>query len=249
MEDRHAKENPDAKPCSQRRESQTKFRTCSRHSKPRRATPYTGHPNSSTKIALSEQFNLFAQEPVQESVQAPQRPEGLRYRQDFIPAATEQALIEQIAALPLQPFQFGPYEGKRRVASFGVRYDHGERKLQQADSIPDWLAPVIEDVEAFGGPATRIGQVLCTEYDIGVGIGWHRDRPHYDRVFGLSLGAACKFRFRRPVGASWERFTLGAQPRSIYLMSGPSRTVWEHSIPPVEARRYSITLRTLAAKS
>jgi alkylated DNA repair dioxygenase AlkB len=201
------------------------------------------------KTALSEQFNLFAQEPVQEPVLAPQGPEGLAYQQDFIPAATERALIEQIAALPLQPFQFGQYEGKRHVASFGIRYDHGHRQLQEAEPIPDWLTPVIERVEAFGGPGTRIGQVLCTEYDVGVGIGWHRDRPHYDRVFGLSLGAACKFRFRRPVDAKWERFTLEARPRSIYLMAGPSRTMWEHSIPPVEARRYSITFRTMAVKS
>jgi alkylated DNA repair dioxygenase AlkB len=211
----------------------------------RYTTPYIGHRNPSTKAALSEQFNLFAQE----SARQPQGPEGLRYEQDFIPAATEQALIENIAALPLKPFQFGQYEGKRRVASFGVRYDYSERRLQQADPVPDWLTPLIENVEAFGGPGTRIAHVLCTEYDIGVGIGWHRDKPNFDRVFGLSLGAACKFRFRRPVGAKWERFTLEAQPRSIYLMSGPSRTIWQHSIPPVEARRYSITFRTMAVKS
>jgi alkylated DNA repair dioxygenase AlkB len=198
---------------------------------------------------LSEQFDLFVQEPVQEPVLEPQRPEGLGYQQHFISAATEKALIEQIAALPLQPFQFGQYEGKRRVASFGIRYDYDQRQLQEAKPIPDWLTPLIGNVETFGGRGTRIGQVLCTEYDVGVGIGWHRDRPHYDRVFGLSLGAACKFRFRRPVEAKWQRFTLEAQPRSIYLMSGPSRTVWQHSIPPVEARRHSITFRTVAVKS
>jgi alkylated DNA repair dioxygenase AlkB len=194
---------------------------------------------------LSEQFNLF----VHELADQPHRPEGLGYQPDFISAATEKALIENIAALPLQPFQFGQYEGKRRVASFGFRYDYGLRRMQAANPIPQWLTPIIESVEAFGGPKTRIAQVLCTEYDVGVGIGWHRDRPQFDRVFGLSLGAACKFRFRRPVDAKWERFTLQALPRSIYEMSGPSRQVWEHSIPPVEARRYSITLRTVAAKS
>jgi alkylated DNA repair dioxygenase AlkB len=145
--------------------------------------------------------------------------------------------------------QFGPYEAKRRVASFGFRYDYILRRRQEADPIPEWLCQLIEKVEAFGGPTTRIGQVLCTEYDVGVGISWHRDKPHFDKVFGLSLGSTCKFRFRRPADKKWERFTLEARPRSIYMMSGPSREVWEHSIPAVEAQRYSITFRTMAAKS
>jgi alkylated DNA repair dioxygenase AlkB len=188
---------------------------------------------------LPKQFSLFAPEL--------QDPEGLRYTENFISVATEKALVANIAALPLRPFQFGQYEGKRRVASFGFRYDYSLRQLQQAEPIPQWLSPTIAEVEAFGGPKTRIGQVLCTEYEAGVGIGWHRDKPHFDRVFGLSLGSACKFRFRRPADTKWERFTLEVQPRSIYMMSGPSRQVWEHSIPAVEARRYSITFRTMAA--
>jgi alkylated DNA repair dioxygenase AlkB len=187
---------------------------------------------------LSEQLTLFAAEP------AP--PEGLRYCTEFISSATEQELIARIAALPLQPFQFGPYEGKRRVASFGFRYDYTSRRLEEADPIPAWLHKLIEAVEKFGGPATHVRQVLCTEYDAGVGIGWHRDKRHFDRIFGLSLGSACKFRFRRAIEGKWERFTLEAAPRSIYMMSGPSRQIWEHSIPAVPAPRYSITFRTMA---
>jgi hypothetical protein len=61
----------------------------------------------------------------------------------------------------------------------------------------------------------------------------------------LSLKASCKFRFRRPAGEKWERFTLVAEPRSLYMMSGASRHIWEHSIPAVEQRRYSITFRTM----
>ena len=67
-------------------------------------------------------------------------------------------------------------------------------------------------------------------------------------MFGLSLASACNFRFRREAGSKWERFTLDAQPRSLYVMSGASRHVWEHSIPPVETPRYSITFRTLSDK-
>jgi alkylated DNA repair dioxygenase AlkB len=36
------------------------------------------------------------------------------------------------------------------------------------------------------------------------------------------------------------------QPRSIYILAGEARTDWEHSIPPLNALRYSITFRTLA---
>jgi hypothetical protein len=36
------------------------------------------------------------------------------------------------ASLPLAPFQFGAFEGKRRVASFGLRYDYGVRRLHEA---------------------------------------------------------------------------------------------------------------------
>jgi alkylated DNA repair dioxygenase AlkB len=187
---------------------------------------------------LSEQLAFFSE--------LSGAPQGLRYATGFISRSAEQELIARIAALPLQPFQFGQYEGKRRVASFGFKYDYTLRRLQEAEPIPEWLGPIVEQVEAFGGPSTEVRQILCTEYDTGVGIGWHRDKPHFDQVFGLSLGAPCKFRFRRPQGEKWQRFTLEAEPRSLYMMSGPSRHVWEHSIPGVEAPRYSITFRTMA---
>ncbi|MGA7999099.1 MAG: alpha-ketoglutarate-dependent dioxygenase AlkB [Bradyrhizobium sp.] len=190
---------------------------------------------------MSEQLALFSN--------LSGEPEGLQYTADFVSAETEQKLIGRISALPLKPFQFGQYEGKRRVVSFGFGYDHTLRRLREAEPIPDWLDPVLAQVEAFGGPETRIRQVLCTEYDTGVGIGWHRDKPPFDRVFGLSLGSACKFRFRRAAGEKWQRFTLDAEPRSLYLMSGASRHVWQHSIPAVEAPRYSITFRTMAERN
>jgi alkylated DNA repair dioxygenase AlkB len=174
-------------------------------------------------------------------------PAGLRYAPEFISAADEQELIAGIAALPLQPFQFGAFEGHRRVKSFGFRYDYTLQKLTPSEPIPDWLERTARAVERFGELSDgSVRQVLCTEYDVGVGIGRHRDKPHFDKVFGLSLASDCKFRFRRKRGEKWERFTLPAEARSLYLMSGESRQVWEHSIPPVEALRMSVTFRTMA---
>jgi alkylated DNA repair dioxygenase AlkB len=188
---------------------------------------------------VSAQLTLFAADT--------QGPQGLRYQPDFVSADEEGDLIGHLRDLPLAPFQFGAFEGKRRVVSFGFRYDFSVQKLEAAEEIPPWLLPVVHRVEQFGDLAKgAVRHVLCTEYDISAGIGWHRDKAQFDEVFGLSLGSACKFRFRRRSGAGWERYTLDAQPRSLYMMSGESRQVWEHSIPPVERPRYSITFRTMA---
>ncbi len=190
---------------------------------------------------MSVQFDLFSRESV--------GPLGLGYQADFISQREEQGLIAGIRELPLTPFQFGAFEGKRRVASFGWRYDYSLQRLEQADDLPVWITPLLPRIEAFASlPRKAIRQVLCTEYDEGVGIGWHRDRPHFDVIFGLSLASACKIRFRRKADAKWDRFTLEAQPRSLYMMSGEARQIWKHSIPPVDTVRYSITFRTMATE-
>ena len=173
-------------------------------------------------------------------------PNGLRYAADFISAETERELTARISQLPLRPFQFGAFEGNRRVKSFGFRYDYTTQKLEASEPIPEWLVAVGHAVERFGDLAEgSVRQVLCTEYDVGVGIGWHRDKPHFDMVFGLSLLTPCKFRFRRRAAGGWERFTLNAEPRSLYMLDGEARQSWEHGIPGVEQRRYSITFRTM----
>ena len=173
-------------------------------------------------------------------------PQGLRYQTGFVSPDEERDLVAHVAALPLQRFQFGAFEGNRRVAWFGYRYDYTEQRLRASDPIPGWLSDVTARVEDFAElPEGSVRQILCTEYDVGVGIGWHRDKPHFDKVLGLSLATACNFRFRRRTGEKWQRYSLAAEPRSLYLMEGEARQQWEHSIPPVEARRYSITFRTM----
>jgi alkylated DNA repair dioxygenase AlkB len=174
-------------------------------------------------------------------------PDGLSYTGDFISPNEESELVSAIATLPLAPFQFGAYEGKRRVLQFGLRYDFERQRLDQADRMPPWLASVAGLVERWAAfPPGSVQHALVTAYDTGAGIGWHRDRRPFEEVFGLSLGGACKLRFRRLRNAKWERFTLDAQPRSLYRMRGQSRSVWEHSILDVPEPRFSITFRTLA---
>jgi DNA oxidative demethylase len=173
-------------------------------------------------------------------------PEGLVYRQDFITRAEERELAARIAELPLKPFEFHGFEGNRRVASFGWRYVFDGSGLQQAEEIPDFLLPLRARAAGLAGiEAGAFQHVLLTEYAPGAGIGWHRDRSVFDEVVGISLLAPARLRFRRKKAGNWERATLLAEPRSAYLLTGQARSEWEHSIPPLDALRYSITFRSL----
>ena len=177
--------------------------------------------------------------------ETPKYPEGFRYEPDIISGDDERSLIERIRKLPLKEFEFHGFLGKRRVKSFGWHYDFHEERLKETEPIPDFLLSVRERAATFADLAAEdIQHVLVTEYD-HAGIGWHRDKATFGDVIGISLLAPCTFRLRRKLGSTWERVSIEAEPRSAYLMRGPSRTEWEHSIPTVDGMRYSITFRTL----
>jgi alkylated DNA repair dioxygenase AlkB len=136
--------------------------------------------------------------------------------------------------------------GKRRVVSFGSRHDYNGGGLRKAAPIPAFLLPLRERAAAFAGlEPDRLAAALITEYRPGTAIGWHRDRPQSGDVIGVSLLSACTFRMRRRNGTLWDRASARLEPRSVHLMHGPSRDVWEHSIPAAGALRYSVTFREL----
>jgi alkylated DNA repair dioxygenase AlkB len=174
----------------------------------------------------------------------PDLPEGFKYQPDVASSDEERKLLEHIRELPFKEFEFHGFVGKRRVVYYGWRYNFSERAVQQADDIPSWLLPLREGAADFAGvEPSSLQQVLVTEYSPGAAIGWHRDKAEFGDVIGISLLSSCRFRLRRKVGAKWERVSLEVEPRSAYLLRGASRTEWEHSIPPVDALRYSITFR------
>lgn len=118
--------------------------------------------------------------------------------------------------------------------------------VETGEPIPEMLLPLLDKVAAFTGLAHEtFRHALVTEYSPGAGIGWHRDRPPAVAIAGVSLVSPCTFRLRRKTGDKWDRASILAAPRSAYLMSGPARSDWEHSIPEVEALRYSVTFRTV----
>jgi alkylated DNA repair dioxygenase AlkB len=183
-----------------------------------------------------DQMNLFRA--------APSLPQGFKYQSDLLTPDDETSLLEQVTALPFKDFEFHGFTGKRRVVSYGWQYDFNQSALRKADDMPLFLQSLREAAAAFAGmDASQMQHVLVTEYGPGAAIGWHRDKAVFGEIVGISLLSPCTFRLRRKVGATWERASISAEPRSAYLLSGPSRTEWEHSIPAVDSLRYSITFR------
>jgi alkylated DNA repair dioxygenase AlkB len=143
---------------------------------------------------------------------------------------------------------------RRRVAFFGETYDASRR----AAPMPDFLAALTPGLGRWAGvQPDAFAMALINEYPPGAPIGWHRDAPQYGIVVGLSLLSACRMRLRPYLSpASPARDTaprratheLELSPRSAYILSGPARSEYEHSIPPVQHLRYSITFRTLRAR-
>ena len=171
---------------------------------------------------------------------------GLLFVPDAVTAAEEAELTARIDAAPLQPFEFGQWRGKRLTVHYGSAYDFSRGRLDKAPPLPGWLIALRDKLAPLAGfdPQT-LPAALLIRYDPGAGIGWHRDRPQYGEVLGLSLGADCTMRLRRRTETGFERRSLSLPARSLYRLSGEVRWEWEHSIVPMEERRWSVTFRTL----
>jgi alkylated DNA repair dioxygenase AlkB len=179
--------------------------------------------------------------------QEPLRPAGFRYQEDVITAAEEATMVTALQKLDLKPFEFQGHLANRRVISFGLRYDYSRRKVEAASEFP----PFMNELRVRAADFARRGvnefrQAGVNEYGPGAGIGWHKDKAQFGIVVGVSLLAPATMRFRRSQGRGWERVSQTIAPRSIYLLAGEARTEWEHSIPPLDELRYSITFRTLS---
>ena len=177
-------------------------------------------------------------------------PSGLIYQPAFVSVAEERALLEGIHALELREAAYKEYTARRRVASFGAGYDFDANELTPAPALAPFLVPLREKVAEWAGvPAAEFGYALVAEYRAGTQLGWHRDVPQFETVVGVSLGSACRMRFRRyPPRPGAAILALDLEPRSAYVLKEEARWGWQHSISPTRDLRYSITFRTRREK-
>jgi len=185
---------------------------------------------------------------------AQELPQGLLYEPDFLSRDEEEALLAHIAPLDLREAKFREYFAKRRVAHFhdevdAPRYDDGGADSLTSGPLPPFLAALRDKVaRRLGMPASAFIHALVSEYRPGTPIGWHRDKPAYGIVVGISLAGTGRMRWR-PYAHQDAQHTvmLDLAPRSMYVMRDAIRWQWQHSMPPMRELRYSITMRTRAA--
>ena len=171
-------------------------------------------------------------------------PDGFEYRPGLVMPPEEAELVERFQALEFKPFEFHGYFGNRRVVSFGWQYDFAASRVRPAQDLPAFLLPLRDHAAAFAGlDPMALEHALVTEYSPGAGIGWHRDKPMFEDVVAVSFLSPCVLRFRHRQAQGWERAALEIAARSAYLLRGPARREWQHSVPPVERLRYSVTFR------
>ena len=174
---------------------------------------------------------------------------GLAYRDNFVTEREADALVERMEAEDLTPFRFHGWLGNRKTKTYGWRYDFDDASFAPAEPIPEWL----HLIRAMAADLARIApenfaHVLLARYDPGAGIGWHRDRPQFEDVVGISLGSSATMRFRQRAADGFRRAKVHLEPRSAYLLSGEVRREWEHSIAAGDTLRFSITFRSLSEK-
>lgn len=187
---------------------------------------------------------------------APTLPHGLVYQPGFITRAEESELLTAIAPLPFREARFQEYFAKRRVVHFhasegGEAYDRSDDDSSSTGPLPPFLVSLLQKLGAWLAlDAAKFVHALVSEYRPGTPIGWHRDKPLYGVVVGVSLAGQGRMRFRPldPRAPRGSTLLLELEPRSVYVMRGPIRWEWQHSMLPTRALRYSITFRTRAGQ-
>ena len=179
-----------------------------------------------------------------------ERPSGLAYLPDLITWPEEKRLLCRLAEDSYGEDRMHGQVARRTVRQYGMSYDFEAAEIAPGDPLPEWLSDLRRRcAELLDIADERLAECLLTRYPPGATIGWHRDAPMFGDVVGVSLGSACLLRFQRGQGGERRVFEQVLEPRSAYVLTGPSRSAWQHSIPAVPEERYSITFRTLRRRS
>jgi alkylated DNA repair dioxygenase AlkB len=168
------------------------------------------------------------------------------YVPDFLTSEEEARLVEACSNLDFSEVRMHGQTARRTVRHFGLDYDYERWKVTPTDLLPESFEWLRERAAALvDRQPEELAEVLISRYPPGAGIGWHREAPMFREVVGISLASAARMRFQRGKGAGRETAAIELEPGSAYVLNGPARWQWQHSIPAAKNLRYSVTFRAL----
>jgi alkylated DNA repair dioxygenase AlkB len=168
---------------------------------------------------------------------------GLTILPDFITAAEEQDLLAGIAqtadlAKPAMGNRQGREMYRNSIQRFGCNKIYPGNHISK--SIPAYFEPVIAKLLAAQLLRGQPDAITVNEYLTGQSIQPHIDSKDAGPVITvLSLLSDATMLFE--LGA--QDFTVELPARCLTQMRGVIRADWQHSILPVNSRRYSIVFR------
>jgi len=172
---------------------------------------------------------------------------GLCYAPEFLSESEELQLLAMLGGLPFKEAQYKEWHARRRIVSFGGRYDFTHHQLSEAPPIPEALLPLRDRIAGLASLIPEsIQHAMVAEYQPGTPLGWHRDVPDFEVIMGVSLLGKARLRFRPWPPKPNARATLAIDlaPRSAYVLRDEVRWHWQHAVSPTKELRYSITFRT-----
>ena len=122
----------------------------------------------------------------------------------------------------------------RKVIHYGHTYAYNRSGLGEDPEIPEFLKDLVsaERINKFFADFKfeNMDQLIVNEYKVGQGISAHIDHP---KQFGpviicLSLGSNIEILFKK----GDTKIPIHIKMGSIYIMSGPARYEYTHSILP-----------------
>jgi alkylated DNA repair dioxygenase AlkB len=171
---------------------------------------------------------------------------GLKLATEVVTPEEEARLIALVESCNPQRYQ-GDALGGLRAISYGWKYDLSSAAFSPCDPPPEGFAFVRQIAANFADLTSEsFVQCLLNRYEAGAEISWHCDKPIWEDIVGISLGAPTTMGFRRAVQGGYVYAEAELPRRSIYLLSGEVRTHFDHSIPPLKETRWSITFRTFS---
>ena len=179
---------------------------------------------------------------------------GLKFIEGFLTLEEEDACVQRVDAAIDQWRD----DLSRRVQHYGWRYDYKARAItpdMHIGALPDWLSRLAHKLYNETGLFDKVPeQVIVNEYLPGQGIATHIDHPGFGpTVCTISLLDDWEMDFSE----DWKDKSPALLRRgSCVLLTGASRSVWQHGIAPRKTeslesgrrnrrRRLSLTFRTV----